>query len=187
MDIPMIGRTASRELSRYFRGDLNAFETAVDGGFDFTQLPDFGEILHRNIREWFMAEENRCLWEELQRALTIEKVTETTEKAADSPFAGRTVVVTGTLIHFTRDAINAKIEDLGAKAGSKRDKARLLGIPILTERQFLEMAAIDKLRIMKRWMRAGTTESTRWWELWRCLGRHRLDGRALVKQVGYYR
>jgi len=61
MDIPMIGRTASRELSRHFGGDLSALETAVDNGFDFTQLNDFGEVLHCNIHEWFRIEENRYL------------------------------------------------------------------------------------------------------------------------------
>jgi DNA ligase (NAD+) len=157
MDIPMIGRTASRELSRYFGGDLDALETAVDDGLDFTQLPDFGEVLHRNIHEWFRIEENRILWEELQKMMSIEKSTVVATEVQNNPFAGRTVVVTGTLVHFTRNSINARIESLGAtagsavtkktdylicgeKSGSKLDKARELGIPILTEEQFLEMA-----------------------------------------------
>ena len=157
MDIPMIGRTASKELSRYFNGDLYTLETAVDDGFDFTQLNDFGEVLHRNIHEWFKIEDNRNLWEELQKMMNIEKRTNTVTEAADNPFAGRTVVVTGTLVHFTRNTINAKIESLGAKAGSsvskntdylicgesagsKLGKARELGVPVITEQQFLEMA-----------------------------------------------
>jgi len=157
MDIPMIGNTASRELSRYFAGDLNALESAVDDGFDFTQLSDFGEVLHRNIHEWFRIEENRILWEELQEMMNIEKKAAVTVENTDNPFAGCTVVVTGKLELFTRNSINAKIESLGAKAGgsvskntgylicgenagSKLDNARKLGIPVLTEQQFLEMA-----------------------------------------------
>jgi DNA ligase (NAD+) len=74
-----------------------------------------------------------------------------------NPFAGRAVVVTGKLECFTRDSINAKIESLGAKAGSsvsrntdylicgekagsKLGKAQSLGVTVLTERQFLSMA-----------------------------------------------
>ena len=66
MDIPMIGNTASAALGRCFDQSLRAFEVAVDSGYDFTQLPDFGETLHNNIHEWFSVEENRILWEELK-------------------------------------------------------------------------------------------------------------------------
>lgn len=46
MDIPMIGNTASKVLGRVFHYDLDEFRDAVYGGYDFRQLPDFGEILH---------------------------------------------------------------------------------------------------------------------------------------------
>jgi len=157
MDIPMVGRTASRELSRQFAGSLDAFESAVDSGYDFTQLTDFGEVLHRNIHDWFRIEENRNLWEELQKMMNIENKGNTIPEAANNPFSGLTIVVTGKLELFTRNSINAKIEELGARAGSavskntdylicgenagsKLDKARQFGVTILSEQQFLEMA-----------------------------------------------
>ena len=62
MDIPMVGSTASRAICQRFRGNLSEFETAVCMGFDFTQLPDFGETLHRNIHQWFHSEENWTVW-----------------------------------------------------------------------------------------------------------------------------
>ncbi|MDR3271222.1 MAG: NAD-dependent DNA ligase LigA [Peptococcaceae bacterium] len=156
MDIPMMGHHASKELGRVFSSDINAMESAVDSGYDFTQLSDFGEVLHRNIHEWFRIEENRNLWEELQKMLNIQNK-DVSAETGGNPFSGRTIVVTGTLKSFTRSSINVKIESLGARAGtsvskntdylicgesagSKLAKARELNIPILTERQFLEMA-----------------------------------------------
>ena len=158
-DIPMCGRTASRELRRYFNGDISVFEKALNDRFDFTQLNGFGEALHRNIHDWFAVEENIQLWKELQKMVTIEnKETSATAEAAGNTFAGRTIVVTGKLEYFTRNTINAKIESLGAtagravskntdylicgeNAGSKLEKARVLGITVLSERQFLSMAS----------------------------------------------
>lgn len=158
VDISMIGRTASRELSRYFNGDLNEFEDAVNSGFNFTQLNDFGLTLHNNIHEWFRIDKNINLWKGLQDMINIQSnITGTA--TTDSPFAGRTIVVTGKLISFTRDTINTKITSLGAiagssvskntdyliageKAGSKLSKARELGVTVLSEQEFLNMAEI---------------------------------------------
>lgn len=158
MDIPMIGNTASRALCRQFHGSLEEFEDAVNHRYDFTQLPDFGETYHNNIHQWFCEEENRYIWEELQMMMNMEKtVTETKTANQDSPFAGKTIVVTGKVEPYTRSGINEMIESLGAKAGSsvssktdylicgekagsKLSKARELGVTVLTPVQFFQMA-----------------------------------------------
>ena len=156
MDIPMIGNTASSALGRCFDWSLRAFEVAVDTGYDFTQLPDFGETLHNNIHEWFRIEENRILWEELKPMVNIEKKEMNTPAAQDNPFMGKTVVVTGKVEPYTRDGINAKIYSLGAKAGSsvskntdylicgenagsKLAKAQSLGVTVLSPVEFFSM------------------------------------------------
>lgn len=159
MDIPMVGRTKSRILNNVFSGNLDDFEDAAVGSYDFTVLEDFGETLNHNIHTWFSNEGNLCLWKELQKELTFKSKEEHTMKELkENPFNGCTVVATGKLMHFTRDGINAKILELGGKpgssvtkktdylicgekAGSKLKKAQELNIPILTEDEFLEMIA----------------------------------------------
>lgn len=161
MDIPMVGNTASRVLGRQFHGSLEEFEDAVNHRYDFRQLPDFGETLHNNIHEWFCEEENRYIWEELQMMMNIEKresgqaVTE--NNVRDNQFVGLTLVVTGKVEPYTRSEINDMIEALGAhagssvskktdylicgeNAGSKLDKARSLGVTVLTPAEFFKMA-----------------------------------------------
>ena len=78
------------------------------------------------------------------------------ENLNNNPFAGKTVVATGKLENYTRDGIQTKLLELGAKpassvskktdylivgekAGSKLDKARVLGITTLTEQEFEDM------------------------------------------------
>ena len=159
MDIPMIGNSASKTLARQFNSSLEAFEEAVVTGYDFTQLPDFGDTLHNNIRDWFQNEDNWYVWYELRELVHIAPpaapapVVET----GSNPFVGKTVVVTGKVEPYTRGGINARIESLGAHAGSsvssktdylvcgenaggKLDKARQLGITVLTPMEFFRMA-----------------------------------------------
>lgn len=119
MDIPMIGNTASRTLARTFHSSLEAFEDAVLSGYDFTQLPDFGQTLHNNIQSWFQSEENWYIWEEFR---TLVRIAPPKEEAAPesggNPFYGLTLVVTGKVEPYTRIGINDLIESLGAHAGS---------------------------------------------------------------------
>ena len=160
MDIPMIGNTASRTLARQFHSSLEEFEEAVYGQFDFKQLPDFGEALHQNIYQWFQEEQNWDIWLGLRELVQIAPPAAPEDAAVkDNPFVGKTVVVTGKVEPYTRGEINAKIEALGAhagssvsskthylvcgeNAGSKLEKARSLGVTVLTPAQFFEMAGV---------------------------------------------
>ncbi len=158
MDIPLIGRTAGRALDSFFKGNLQELAKAAVDCFDFTSLPEFGEKMSRSIREWFHDWDNLKLWKTLQKEFHFEEREEDTMKdiKENNPFAGCTVVATGKLENFTRDGINSRITSLGAtagssvtrktdylicgeKPGSKLAKARELGIPVLTEQQFLDM------------------------------------------------
>lgn len=162
MDIPMVGRTKSRVLCEVFEGNLDRFEKATAGNYDFSKLEDFGDILNRNIHTWFADEDNLSLWRNLQmemnfRAVAI-KAAEEVPVSSGNPFRGCTIVATGKLMNFTRDGINSKIYELGGKpgssvskntdylicgekAGSKLAKAQSLGVTILSETEFLDMIA----------------------------------------------
>lgn len=160
MDIPMIGRTAGRALEQHFHGNLQEFAKAAVDCFDFTSLPDFGETMCRNIWEWFRNHGNLKLWKILQKEIHLEKkenmIMAKKNSTKSNPFTGCTIVATGKLEHFTRSGINDKIISIGANAGSsvtrktnylicgekpgsKLAKAKELGIPVLTEQEFLDM------------------------------------------------
>lgn len=156
LGIPMVGRHAGRDLDRYFNGSWEAFEQAIQDGFDFTQLPDFGQIMHNNIYTWYADAEEATLWKPLLNHIEFVKETSTMTIDNNNPFAGKTVVATGKLMNYTRDGIQMKLLSLGAKpassvtkktdyvivgdkAGSKRAKAEQLGIATLTEEEFEAM------------------------------------------------
>ncbi len=73
MGIPMVGRHAGRDLDRYFHGSWEAFEQAIQSGFDFTQLPDFGETMRNNIYTWYADKEEEKLWCPLLEKIEFEK------------------------------------------------------------------------------------------------------------------
>ena len=155
----MIGNDASKTLAAAFDNDLNAFMDAVCCQYDFSQLPNFGQILHSNIYDWFASEENFCLWYEMLDMVTVGKTSLAAPAAAGSLFANKTIVVTGKVEPYTRDQVHAMIESLGAKpgssvssktdylicgdkAGSKLEKARSLGVQVISPAEFFSMAKV---------------------------------------------
>lgn len=156
LDIPMVGRTASRALAKQFRNDLDAFLQATKEKYDFSTLEDFGPTLCGNLHDWFAQEDNLALVEQLRAKVTLQTPAEAPAEQVENPFMGKTIVVTGTLEHFTRESVGEKILSLGAKAvgsvskntdyviagekaGSKLTKAQELGVAVLTELEFLAM------------------------------------------------
>ena len=158
LGIPEVGRHAGRILNRYFSGSWEAFEQAIQTGFDFTQLKDFGQVMHDNIYAWYNDAEEAKLWRPALKHITFLKEETTMSETMNNPFAGKTVVATGKLENYTRDGIQMKLLSLGAKpagsvskktdylivgenAGSKLSKAQSLGVATLTEQEFLQMLA----------------------------------------------
>ena len=155
LGIEGIGSSAAKTLARFCNGDIYKLFNAYFNNFDWTKLDDFGKIMAKNINEyfyWHIADT-----EELADEFNFVKQ-ENKSEIKENPFNGKSVAVTGKLIHFTRDSINTKLESLGAKpasgvtakthylinndstsGSSKNKKANELNIPIITEEEFLNM------------------------------------------------
>ena len=129
----------------------------MDAGIEQLQeAPDVGPVVAESIAAFFREKHNREVIEQLRAAGVAWKEGAPARAAASGPFAGKIVVLTGTLAAMTRDEAKEKIEALGGKitgsvskktdyvvagteAGSKLDKASELGVKVLDEEQFLKL------------------------------------------------
>ncbi len=117
-------------------------------------IDGIGPSMATDIVEFFREEHNLKTVNDLLREVRVENYIDTAR--SDSPISGKTVVFTGTLEHMTRSEAKAKAQSLGAKvagsvsaktdyvivgtdAGSKADKAKELGIKMLSESEFLDL------------------------------------------------
>lgn len=150
LGIRQVGAKTGKVLSSAF-GSLDGLMAASVE--ELTEVPDVGGITAESIYGWFRQEQSKHMVERLRQAGVN---FESKRVLTDDRFAGKTFVLTGALSKFTREEATEKIELLGGKAsgsvskktsfvvvgenaGSKERKARELGIPILTEDEFLEM------------------------------------------------
>ena len=150
LGIRQVGAKTGKVLATHF-GTMDALMNAT--AEDLTQVSDVGEITAKNISDWFAQPQSQNLLERLRQAGVN---FESKRAVTDTRFAGKTFVLTGALTRFTREEATEKIELFGGKAsgsvskktsyvvvgenaGSKERKARELGIPILSEEEFLLM------------------------------------------------
>ena len=157
LGIPLIGSIASKELCKYF-DTYEQFRIAMDNGYSFYELPNFGVEMHRRLY-WFDYSEADFLYKSGIITINSKKEINNQETSLD----GLTFVITGKLNHFkNRDTIKDKIESLGGKVAgsvskntnylinndkdstsSKNKSAKTLGIPILNEEDFIKMFGVE--------------------------------------------
>ena len=150
LGIRQVGEKAAKVLAMRF-GTMDALAAATEE--ELTAVDDVGPITARYLCQWMESPQSRDL---LLRLKAAGINMECKEETVDSRFAGMTFVLTGALEQFTRDEAADMIEKRGGKAvgsvskktsyvvagenaGSKLQKAQDLGIPVLTEDEFLEM------------------------------------------------
>lgn len=153
LGIPLIGSSASKDLAKHF-GSWSNFIKAVDNGYNFFELPNFGDEMHYAISSY-----NYDLAKELANSfLNISDNNDNCQSEAKT-LADMTIVITGKLNHFkNRDELKSLIEAKGGKvagsvskktsylinndidsASSKNQTAKSYNIPILSEEDFIEM------------------------------------------------
>ena len=155
LGIREVGNVSAELLARHYR-ELPALMAASEE--DLQAIDGIGPVMAQYIRHFFLDDANRAVIAALQAAGIHWPVVEAPVIAADSPLAGKTVVITGTLPTMTRDEAAAHIARLGGKtssavskktdyllagdkAGSKLEKAQALGVAIIDEAQLLAWLA----------------------------------------------
>lgn len=153
LGIPHVGEKMARILAERF-GEMDRLEEASRE--DLEAVHEVGPILAEAISSFFRQPQVRNLLKRLDRAAVNFKEPKRPVRG-DSPFAGKTVVFTGELPGATRSEAEAKVRELGGEAvssvskktdfvvagsepGSKHDKAKKLGVRVLTPEEFFRMA-----------------------------------------------
>ena len=151
LGIREVGNVSAELLARHYR-ELPALLAADEE--DLQAIDGVGPVMAEYICHFFLDEANRAVIADLQAAGVHWPAVEAPVVNADSPLAGKTVVITGTLPTMSRDTAAAHVAALGGKtssavskktdyvlagdkAGSKLTKAQELGVAIIDESQLL--------------------------------------------------
>jgi len=162
LGIRHVGEKAASTISRYMRTMPAIIEAPAER---LQTIPEIGPVVAASIRAFADEPHNRALVEKLAAAgVNMDSQQPPIDEAAPGRLAGKTFVITGTLESMSREDATTAIEELGGKvagsvskktsylvagadAGSKLEKARQLGTPILSEAEFkaiIGSAAADR-------------------------------------------
>ncbi|MGD9643453.1 MAG: NAD-dependent DNA ligase LigA [Elusimicrobiales bacterium] len=150
LGIRHIGEKNARTLAQHFR-TMDAFMAA--GAEELARVSDVGPVIAGAVAEFFKSEATRRMVRDL---VSLGLRQDEPERAAGGRLEGKTFVFTGELKTLTRDEAQAKVRELGGKEtssvsaktsyvvvgadpGSKYAKAQKLGVPVLTEEEFIKL------------------------------------------------
>ena len=154
LGIANIGLANAKVICRYFDFDLEKIRHADQE--EISAIDGIGPVIAKSMTDYFAREENNRRLDHLLGHLHIEKE----EQSGEQIFAGMNFVITGSVEHFVnRGEVKTFIESLGGKVtgsvtgktsylinndttsnSSKNKKAKELGVPIISEEDFLKMA-----------------------------------------------
>ncbi|HET8581482.1 MAG TPA: NAD-dependent DNA ligase LigA [Candidatus Paceibacterota bacterium] len=147
LSIPHVGEEVARRLAGAFGTIAKLRKASVE---QMAAVDGVGEVIARSVREWLDDAENAALLDRLLAHLSLAREAD----ASSQKLAGKSFVLTGTLESLSREDAEAMIRANGGTAtnsvskktsyvvagdapGSKLDRARELGVPVLTEAEFL--------------------------------------------------
>ncbi len=151
LNIRHVGARGAEILAEHF-GSMDAVAAATTEQLE--AIDEIGPVMAQTIHAFFQSPQGRRTVDHLA-AVGVNMTQPKRKVAGDQPLAGKTVVVTGTLEHFSRKEIQDLIKQLGGtaagsvskktdlvvageKAGSKRTKAEQLGVEVIDEETFLK-------------------------------------------------
>ncbi|AXG46589.1 NAD-dependent DNA ligase LigA [Photorhabdus laumondii subsp. laumondii] len=155
LGIREVGEATAANLAAHF-GELDKLRSADEEALK--EVQDVGEVVAKHVVNFFIEPHNQTVIDDLIDDIGInwEPVVVTRAEKIDSPFSGKTVVLTGSLHQLSRDEAKAKLVALGAKvtgsvskktdlviageaAGSKLAKANELNIPVIDEEEMIRL------------------------------------------------
>ena len=154
LSIPYVGETGSKKLARAL-GDIDSIANAPYERL--VEIEDIGPRIAESIIQYFGNQENRTIVDRLRQAGVQMAMPDGHDTVLSDTFAGKTIVISGTFTHHSRDEYKAIIEAHGGKNGSgvskktnfilagdnmgpaKLQKAEKLGVPVIDEEAFLAM------------------------------------------------
>jgi len=153
-----VGEVMAEELARHFE-DLEHLSNATVE--ELMEIEGVGPNIAKSIVDWFRRPVNQEFLKKLREAGVWPTEQKPSEIREEQPLAGLTFVVTGTLKEFTRDGIKSYLESLGAKVtdsvskntsyllvgenpGSKLEKARQLGVKLISEEELKQIIRKNK-------------------------------------------
>ncbi len=154
LGIRFVGETSARLLARHFK-NIDALMSATME--ELQEVEGIGEVMARSVMSFFQNEKNLAIVERLHQYGLQMSLSEEQMTAASDRLAGKSIVISGVFEHHSRDEYKQIIEQNGGKnvgsisgktsfilAGdnmgpSKLQKAEKLGIPIVSEEEFLKM------------------------------------------------
>ncbi len=160
LGIPHVGNRIAFVLAKEF-GSLDELASASEERL--SSVHEIGDVIAKSVHDYFKSHVGRDLVAQLKK-VGLDPKMERTSVASEQPLAGKTLVVTGTLEKFDRKQIEDLIVRLGGKAsgsiskktsylvagenaGSKLDKAKELGVKVLSEAEFVELIGDEAVSI----------------------------------------